>query len=155
MKIRIVALGHRMPAWVSAGVEEYAHRLPRELALEVVELKPEPRDRGRSTEQILAAEARRVGEATKGRHVVVLDQRGEAWTTARFSERLGKWRDTGLEVAFVIGSADGIAESVRRNANVIISLSTLTLPHGLTRVLLAEQIYRAASLLKGHPYHRE
>jgi len=155
MKIRIVALGHRMPAWVSAGVEEYVRRLPRELALQVVELKPEPRDRGRSTAQVLAAEGRRIGDATKGCHVVVLDPRGEAWTTARFAERLNEWREAGHEVAFVIGSADGLAESVKRDANVIISVSTLTLPHGLTRVLLAEQIYRAASLLRGHPYHRE
>ena len=155
MKIRIVALGHRMPAWVSAGVDEYVRRLPREFALQLVELKPEPRDRGRTTTQLLAAEARRIGDATKGCHVVVLDPRGETWTTARFAERLGAWRDGGLEVAFVIGSADGLAESVKRDANVIMSFSTLTLPHGLTRVLLAEQIYRAASLLRGHPYHRE
>ena len=155
MKIRIVALGHRMPAWVSAGVDEYLRRLPREFALQLVELKPEPRDRGRTTAQVLAAEARRIGDATRGCHVVVLDQRGEAWTTARFAERLGRWRDGGLEVAFVIGSADGLAEGVKRDANVIMSVSSLTLPHGLTRVLLAEQIYRAASLLKGHPYHRE
>jgi 23S rRNA (pseudouridine1915-N3)-methyltransferase len=155
MKIRLVALGHRMPAWVAAGVDDYARRLPREFALQIVELKPEPRDRGRTTAQILAAEARRIGEATRACHVVVLDQRGESWSTARLAERLREWRDRGLEIAFVIGSADGLAESVKRHANVIMSLSALTLPHGLTRVLLAEQIYRAASLLKGHPYHRE
>ena len=144
-----------MPAWVSAGVDDYARRLPREFALQLVELKPEPRDRGKTTAQILAAEARRIADATKGCHIAVLDQRGESWTTARFAERLRQWRDSGLEVAFVIGSADGLAEAVRHDANVIISLSALTLPHGLTRVLLAEQIYRATSLLRGHPYHRE
>jgi 23S rRNA (pseudouridine1915-N3)-methyltransferase len=155
MKIRLVALGQRMPAWIAAGVDDYARRLPREFALQIVELKPEPRDRGRTTAQILAAEARRIADATKGCRVVALDQRGEGWSTARFAKHLRDWRDRGIEVAFVIGSADGLAESVKRNANVIMSLSTLTLPHGLSRVLLCEQLYRAASLLMGHPYHRE
>src|SRR5262245_39852864 len=135
MEIRIVALGHRMPDWVAAGFDHYARRLPREFALELFEIKPEPRDRGRSVVQILAAEAKRVSAATKGRQVVALDERGERWTTARFAERLRDWRDDGLEVAFVIGSADGLAEGLKRDANVIMSLSALTLPHGLARVL--------------------
>ncbi|HTR58842.1 MAG TPA: 23S rRNA (pseudouridine(1915)-N(3))-methyltransferase RlmH [Casimicrobiaceae bacterium] len=155
MKIRIVALGHRMPAWVTAGFDDYARRLPREFALELVELKPEPRDRGRSVEQMLHAEARRIAAASKGCHVVALEERGERWTTARLARALREWRDRAQPVAFVIGSADGLAESVKRDANVIMSLSALTLPHGLVRVLLAEQIYRATSLARGHPYHRE
>ena len=155
MKIRIVALGHRMPAWVDAAFDEYAHRLRREFALELVELKPEPRGRGKTVAQVLAAEARRVTAATKGWRVVVLDERGEAWTTARFAERLRDWRDRAAAIAFVIGSADGIAAPVKREADVIVALSALTLPHGLARVLLAEQIYRAATMLQGHPYHRE
>ena len=155
MKIRIVALGHRMPAWVAAGFDDYARRMPREFALELFEVKPEPRDRGNSVEQIRAAEARRIAAATKGYHVVALDERGEPWATARFAQALNDWRNRALRVAFVIGSADGLAESVKRNANVIMALSALTLPHGLVRVLLAEQLYRATSLLRGHPYHRE
>jgi 23S rRNA (pseudouridine1915-N3)-methyltransferase len=155
MKIRIVALGHRMPDWVAAGFDDYARRLPREFGLELKEIKPEPRDRGRSVVQILAAEAKRVAAATRNHHTVALDERGERWTTARFAEHLRDWRDSALDLAFVIGSADGLAEGFKRDANVIMSLSALTLPHGLARVLLAEQIYRAASLLGGHPYHRE
>jgi len=155
MKIRIVALGHRMPEWIVAGFDHYARLLPREFALELIEIKPEPRDRGRSVAQILALEAKRVAVATKRRYTVALDERGERWTTARFAERLRDWRDSALEVAFVIGSADGLAEELKRDANVIMSLSALTLPHGLARVLLAEQLFRAASLLGGHPYHRE
>jgi 23S rRNA (pseudouridine1915-N3)-methyltransferase len=155
MKIRIIALGHRMPEWISTGFEHYARRLPREFAIELIEIKPEPRDRGRSVAQMLAAEAKRVTAATRRRYTVALDERGERWTTARFAERLRDWRDNALEVAFVIGSADGLADELKRNANVIISLSALTLPHSLARVLLAEQLYRAASLLGGHPYHRE
>ncbi|HVP87919.1 MAG TPA: 23S rRNA (pseudouridine(1915)-N(3))-methyltransferase RlmH [Casimicrobiaceae bacterium] len=155
MKIRIVALGHRMPAWVAAGFDDYARRLPRELAFKLVELKPEPRDRGRGVEQILAAEAKHIAAASKGCYIVALDERGERWTTARLAQALRDWRERGLEVAFVIGSADGLSTDFKRNANVIVSLSALTLPHGLVRVLLAEQLYRATSLLRGHPYHRE
>jgi 23S rRNA (pseudouridine1915-N3)-methyltransferase len=155
MKLRIVALGHRMPAWVSAAFEDYARRLPRDYALELVEVKPEPRGGGRSVAQILAAEARRIAAASKGFRIVALDERGETWTTARFAERLRRWREDGRDIAFVIGSADGIAEPVKRDADVTMALSALTLPHGLARVLLVEQLYRALSLLQGHPYHRQ
>jgi 23S rRNA (pseudouridine1915-N3)-methyltransferase len=153
--VRVVALGHRMPAWIAAGWNEYARRLPQDLTLELVELKPEPRDRGRPVAQLLASEALRIAAACKGARVVALDERGEAWTTRTLAERLGRWRDDGETVAFVIGSADGLDDGVRRRAAAVVSLSGMTLPHGLVRVLLAEQIYRAASLLAGHPYHRE
>jgi 23S rRNA (pseudouridine1915-N3)-methyltransferase len=155
MKLRIVALGYRMPAWVDAAFEDYARRIPRELALELIEIKPQPRGRGRSLEQMLAEEAKRIAAATKGWRVVALDERGEMWTTARFAARLAEWRDRGQAIAFVIGSADGIAEVVKRDADVIMALSALTLPHGLARVVLAEQLYRATCLLAGQPYHRE
>ena len=154
MIVRVVALGHRMPAWIAAGWNEYARRLPQDLTLELVELKPEPRDRGRPVAQLLAGEALRIAAACKGARVVALDERGEAWTTRTLAERLGRWRDDGETVAFVIGSADGLDDGVRRRAAAVVSLSGMTLPHGLVRVLLAEQIYRAASLLAGHPYHR-
>ena len=155
MRVRIVALGHRMPAWVTAGFDDYVRRLPRELAFKLVELKPEPRDRGNSVEQILTAEAKRIAAASKGCHIVALDERGERWTTPQLAQALRDWRERGLDIAFAIGSADGLSTDFKRNANVIMSLSALTLPHGLVRVLLAEQLYRATSLLRGHPYHRE
>ena len=101
------------------------------------------------------APIRRPGEAPLGLHVVALDDGGESWTTLKLAQALRAWRDRGLAVAFVIGSADGLSEDIKRNADVIVSLSALTLPHGLVRVLLAEQLYRAISLLQGHPYHRE
>ncbi|HEV3240358.1 MAG TPA: 23S rRNA (pseudouridine(1915)-N(3))-methyltransferase RlmH [Casimicrobiaceae bacterium] len=155
MKLRIVALGQRMPAWVAAGFDDYARRLPREFALELIELKPEPRGRGKSPTQILAAEAARIATATRGWTIVALDERGEAWSTAQLAARVRGWSNGGQSVAFVIGSADGLAEAIRRDADVTMALSALTLPHGLARVVLAEQLYRAASLLQGHPYHRE
>jgi 23S rRNA (pseudouridine1915-N3)-methyltransferase len=155
MKLRIVALGHRLPSWVGEAYADYARRMPRGLDQELVEIKAEPRDRGKSTGQVLAAEAERIAAATRGFHIVALDERGPAWTTAELASALAGWRDSALDVAFVIGSADGLAEKVKRDANVVIALSALTLPHGLVRVMLAEQLYRAASLLQGHPYHRE
>src|ERR1043166_7318352 len=140
MKIRIVALGSRMPAWVDAAVEDYLRRLPREFATELVEIRPEPRDRGRSVTQILAAEARRVIATTEGWRTIALDERGEPWTTARLASGLAAFRDRAQPIAFVIGSADGLAPQVKRNADVIMSLSALTLAHGVARVLLAEQL---------------
>jgi 23S rRNA (pseudouridine1915-N3)-methyltransferase len=155
MKLRIVALGHRMPAWVDAAFDDYARRLPREFALELLELKPEPREATKAVAKVLAAEAVRIAAATKGCLIVALDERGEAWTTPQLAEKLRRWRDDASPVAFVIGSADGLAGAVKREADVLMALSALTLPHGLARIVLAEQIYRAASLLRGHPYHRE
>jgi len=155
MKLRIVALGHRLPSWVAEAYADYARRMPRALSLELVELRAEPRDRGKSVEQLLALEAQRIAAATQGFHVVALDERGQMWSTTELARALGGWRDSAFDAAFVIGSADGLAESVKRGANAVISLSALTLPHGLARVILAEQLYRAASLLQGHPYHRE
>lgn len=150
-----MALGHRMPAWVDAGWNEYARRLPREFALELIELKPEPRDRGKTVPQLLVAEAARIDAACKDALVIALDERGAPWTTRVLADHLARWRDDARSVAFVIGSADGLAPALRRRAAAVVALSALTLPHGLVRVLVAEQLYRAASLLSGHPYHRE
>ena len=144
-----------MPAWVDAGWDEYARRMPAEFAVELVALKPEPRDRGKSAAQILAAEALRIATACRSAAVVALDERGERWTTRTLADKLARWRIEARDVAFVIGSADGLAESVKRDASAAFSLSALTLPHGLVRIILAEQLYRAVSLLSGHPYHRE
>jgi 23S rRNA (pseudouridine1915-N3)-methyltransferase len=155
MKLRIVALGARLPAWTTAAYADYARRLPPEFALELVELKAEPRNRGRSTSQVLAAEASRIASATVGHHVVALDERGASWTTADFVTKLSRWRDRALAVAFVIGSADGLDADFKRKADALLALSALTLPHGLARVVLAEQLYRVTSMLSGHPYHRQ
>jgi len=138
-----------------SACEDYARRLPRDVVLEIRALRPEPRGRGRTTAQILAAEAKTIAAATIGFQTVALDEHGEPWTSVRLAHSLGRWRDESIPVAFVIGSADGLSESVKRNANVIMSLSALTLPHALVRVVLIEQIYRATSILSGHPYHRE
>ena len=155
MKLRIVAPGHRMPAWVTAGCGEYARRMPRGFPLELVELKPEPRDRGKPVAQVLAAEAVRIAAACRGARVVALDEHGQPWTTRILADTLARWRDEARDATFVIGSADGLADEVKRDAAAVVAISALTLPHGLVRIVVAEQLYRAVSLLAGHPYHRE
>ena len=155
MKLRVVAPGHRMPAWVTAGWNDYARRMPRAFALELVELKPEARDRGKPVAQLLAAEAVRIAAACRGARLVALDERGQPWTTRMLADTLARWRDEACDAAFVIGSADGLAEELKREAAAVVAISALTLPHGLVRIVVAEQLYRAVSLLAGHPYHRE
>jgi 23S rRNA (pseudouridine1915-N3)-methyltransferase len=151
LKLRIVALGQRMPAWVDAGYDEYAKRV----ALTLVELKPELRTQGKTVPQMLAAEAVRIRAACAGARMVVLDERGKAWSTRDLAANLSRWRDDAQDVAFVIGSADGLDAALKREAATMISLSSFTLPHGLVRVIIAEQLYRAVSLEAGHPYHRD
>jgi len=102
-----------------------------------------------------SAEAARIASVTDGYHVVALDERGQSWTTAKLAAKLAAWRERALAVAFVIGSADGLDPGLKHNADAVLALSALTLPHGLARVVLAEQLYRATSMLSGHPYHRE
>ncbi|MFO1322561.1 MAG: 23S rRNA (pseudouridine(1915)-N(3))-methyltransferase RlmH [Burkholderiales bacterium] len=155
MKLRIVALGHRMPAWVDAAFDDYRRRMPRESPLDLVVLKPAPRDAGKTVPQLLASEAQRIRDASAGFRVVALDERGAALATRELAARLARWRDEGADVAFVIGSADGLDPAVKREAAAVIALSALTLPHGLARVLIAEQLYRACCVNANHPYHRD
>jgi 23S rRNA (pseudouridine1915-N3)-methyltransferase len=140
-----------MPAWVDAGFDEYAKRI----ALTLVELKPEPRTRGKSVPQLLAAEAVRIRAACAGARIIALDQRGSSLRTRDLAARLAQWKDDAQDVAFVIGSADGLDAALKSEAHAMLSLSSLTLPHGLVRVMIAEQLYRATSLNAGHPYHRD
>jgi 23S rRNA (pseudouridine1915-N3)-methyltransferase len=156
MKLHVVAVGHRMPAWISAGFEDYARRMPRESRLFLMEVKPQPRSTAGAAQAVLEAEHKRIRAALPaGCYTVVLDERGKLLGTRDLAVRLAKWRDGGRDVAFVIGGADGTAAGLQRDADLLWSLSPLTLPHGLVRVVLAEQLYRAASILANHPYHRE
>lgn len=155
MKLTIVALGHKMPAWVDAGVNEYVKRMPAEARIELLELKPEDRA-SRSIEKVLALEAARIEAALpKNATRIVLDERGKALTTFDLAALLRAWMAEGAQPAFIIGSADGLAPDIKATAAKTIALSGFTLPHGLVRVLLAEQLYRAWSLTQNHPYHRE
>ncbi|MBI3937643.1 MAG: 23S rRNA (pseudouridine(1915)-N(3))-methyltransferase RlmH [Betaproteobacteria bacterium] len=159
MKFVIVAVGHRMPAWIDAGFNEYAQRMPRETRIDLAQIKPEGRGGrvgARPVAQLLEAESGRIRAALPaGCCLVVLDERGAQLTTAQLAQRVARWKHEGRDVAFVIGGADGIAPELKRSADLSLALSSFTLPHGLARVVLAEQLYRAVSLLAGHPYHRE
>lgn len=156
MRLRILAVGHRMPAWINAGYLEYAQRMPRELRIELAEIKPAARDGGGSVAKWREAEAARITAALPGScRKIVLDERGKSLTTAGLARRIERWKNEGDDVAFIIGGADGTAPDLQQRADLLWSLSPLTLPHGLCRVILAEQLYRAVSLLAGHPYHRE
>lgn len=144
-----------MPAWVNAGFDEYRKRMPREARLELLEIKPEKRAPGKAAQQILEAERERIKSAMPQRCVnVVLDERGRGSTTEQLAQALAGWMRDGGDVAFVIGGADGLHEDVRRGADRLLSLSPMTLPHGLARVVLAEQLYRALTIIRHHPYHR-
>lgn len=156
MKLLIAAVGTRMPGWVDDGYAEYAKRMPREMPLTLVEVKPEPRSSGKPAAALMAAEAERLRAALPTRcRRVVLDERGADLTTRALADRLANWAREGDDVAFVIGGPDGLDPDFKNQADESMRLSSLTLPHGLVRVFLAEAIYRAASLAKGHPYHRE
>jgi 23S rRNA (pseudouridine1915-N3)-methyltransferase len=156
MRVSILSVGHRMPAWIQEGYQEYARRMPPEIRLELVELRPEERGAGRSVARAMHAEGERLLAALpEGATLLALDERGKAVTTQGLSVMLAGWMREGSHPAFAIGGADGLAEPVRARADKLLSLSALTLPHALVRVLLAEQLYRAWSILAHHPYHRE
>lgn len=155
MKLLIVAVGAKMPSWVNDAFEEYAKRMPREARIELVEIKPASRTEGKPVDAVMEAEAERIAAALPpGCEVIALDERGKNPSTVELAEMFGQWLTGGRDVAFVIGGADGLHASIKARAARLMSLSRMTLPHGLARVLLAEQLYRAMSLLKGHPYHR-
>lgn len=155
MKFFILAVGNKMPDWIKVGYLEYIKRLPREISVHLMEIKPEKRISGKQTEQLLNAESQRIRAALPSHcHIVVLDEHGKQYPTIEFAHEIRRWTVEGSDVAFIIGGADGLHSEIKQMANDIIALSKLTLPHGLVRVLLAEQLYRAVSILNGHPYHR-
>ena len=147
MRVTILAVGHKMPSWIEEGLREYTRRMPPEIRVELVEVKP-ARDKDTEGEKLLDA-------LPSGATLLALDERGKAVSTQGLSVMLSEWMRDASHPAFVIGGADGLSEAVKERASKLISLSTLTLPHQLVRVLLAEQLYRAWSILARHPYHRE
>lgn len=156
MKLSVLAVGHRMPAWVAAGFDEYAKRMPREMPLLLKELKPATRGSTADASGWMKTEAERIRAALpRGALKVMLDEHGRSFPTRGLADHLERWRREGRDVAFVIGGADGLDPQLKSGADLLWSLSPLTLPHGLVRVLLAEQLYRASAILANHPYHRE
>lgn len=155
MKLLIAAVGTRMPGWVDAAYAEFAQRMPREMSMELIAVKAEPRTSGKSVAALLAAEASRLRAALPARcRQIVLDEHGADLTTQGLAQRLETWLGGGVDVAILIGGPDGLDGALKKEAAETLRLSSLTLPHALVRVVLAEALYRAASILKGHPYHR-
>jgi 23S rRNA (pseudouridine1915-N3)-methyltransferase len=155
MRLVVAAIGQRQPAWADAAWDDFAKRFPADCRLELKALKAEPRP-GKTAAQCMAAEAQRLEAALpKGVRRVILDERGSRMTTAQLAERLQFWRGDGRDVALLIGGPDGLDPALKATADETLRLSDLTLPHAFARVLLAEALYRAWSVVQGHPYHRE
>jgi 23S rRNA (pseudouridine1915-N3)-methyltransferase len=155
MKLRIISVGHKMPDWVEQACQEYLKRMPREMQLEIIEIKPDKRAAGKSASSVQQAEAKRILEAVAQDYLVVLDEHGAQVSTQQLAQHMQDWQRLGRNVALVIGGADGLDDSLKQQAAWQWGLSKLTLPHGMVRVLLCEQLYRALSILQQHPYHRE
>ncbi len=155
MKIYLIAVGNKMPAWVTTAYLEYSKRLPRECSLQLLEINPVHRGKSSSTERVRQEECKRIRAAIpKGSSVVALDEHGRSWSTKQLSTQLSGWLQEGPDIALLVGGADGLSTECLELARVKWSLSQLTLPHPMVRVVVAEQLYRAWSLLNGHPYHR-
>ena len=151
-----MAVSGKLPRWAIDACDEYLRRLPRGWSAELVEIKAEPRGGTRPVASLRLREAARVAERLPaGARLVALDERGRDLTTAQFAGRIATWRADGSPLAFLIGGADGLEPGLLSRCADRVRVSSFTLPHALARVVLAEQLYRAASLATGHPYHRE
>lgn len=156
MRLRLIAVSGRVPDWVAAGYHEYARRLPRDMALDLVELPLARRPRNYNPLQCMVHEGEAMLKALSPRDTVVaLEVGGSAWSTDTLATHLAQWRQLGGDVALLVGGPDGLSPACRQRADLQWSLSALTLPHPLVRVILAEQLYRAWTILQGHPYHRD
>lgn len=155
MKVRLLAVGNRMPEWVEQGVVEYRKRLPRDFALEIVEIAPGARGKNADIARAIAQEGQRMRERLRGsEHLVALEVKGQSWSTEKLAREADEWRHAGRDVVLLVGGPDGLEPGLSASADQHWSLSPLTLPHPLVRLILAEQLYRAWTLLVGHPYHR-
>jgi 23S rRNA (pseudouridine1915-N3)-methyltransferase len=155
MKLRIISVGHKMPSWVETACAEYTKRMPREATVEIIDIKPEKRAAGNSTENIQLIEAKRILEAVGKDFCIALDEHGQEVTTLQLADKFKDWQTSSRDVSLIIGGADGLHNSVKQKSDWLWGLSKLTLPHAMVRVLLAEQLYRAHSVITNHPYHRE
>lgn len=154
MRITVVAVGLRQPAWADEAVRDYLARFPRDFTVSVKEVKAVTRS-GQTPAKLMAAEAERIEKAIPaGDIVVALDEHGRDLTTMDFAQKIQGWQNEGAGVTFIIGGADGLDPRIKKEARLMMRISSMTLPHAFARVLLCEQIYRAWSILHNHPYHR-
>jgi len=144
MKIHLIAVGKKMPEWVNAGFSEFSKRMPPELQINLIEIPPSVRNKA-SIQSAIPANSK----------IFVLDGKGKYFSSIELSKKMEAWLPLGQDISLIIGGADGLDDRIKKNADETWSLSSFTLPHALVRVVIAEQLYRAWSILKGHPYHRE
>ncbi|SPZ44902.1 Ribosomal RNA large subunit methyltransferase H [Plesiomonas shigelloides] len=156
MKLQLVAVGTKMPAWVETGFQEYVRRFPKDMPFELLEIPAGKRGKNADIKRILEKEGEQTLAAIpKGNRIVTLDIPGKPWTTEQLAEQLERWKQDGRDVSFLIGGPEGLAPSCKAAADQSWSLSPLTLPHPLVRIVVAESLYRAWSITANHPYHRE
>lgn len=155
MNIYLLAVGNKMPGWVEQGYQEYAKRMTADCRLKLVEITPGKRGKNADLARIKQNEGEKLLQAIpKGVLVIAMEVNGKAWSTEQLAQQMDGWLHSGQDVALLIGGPEGLSEDCVRRADIKWSLSPLTLPHPLVRVLLSEQLYRAYSILKNHPYHR-
>lgn len=155
MRIRLLTITQKVPAWIQAGYDEYAKRLPPTCALELVEITAEKRGSHADIERLTTKEGEKMLALIKPQHrIIALDVKGKLWNTEQLADELAKWQQDGRHVDLLVGGADGLAPACLQKAETAWSLSPLTFPHALIRIMVAEQIYRAWSILNQHPYHR-
>lgn len=156
MKITLISLSHKIEPWAQQAVDQFTKRFPPDWKVEVKELKPEDRSKGKPVEKILETESERILKAVpKGAKLIAFDERGRSLTSMKLADTLQHWHEASEHLCLIIGSADGLAESFKSQCDGLWRLSDLTLPHALARVLALEALYRAWSITAGHPYHRE
>lgn len=155
MRISIIAVGERMPAWVQQAVAEYEKRFTQECRVEFIDIPAEKRGKNASTDQLLEREAQRIQAAIPARaQVIMLDKSGKMWSSEQLADNMRDWMQQGTDIALLIGGPEGFADSLLQRPFIRWSLSALTYPHPLVRVILVEQLYRALTIIKGHPYHK-
>jgi len=160
MRIRLLAVGNKLPSWVEEGFNEYLKRFPASCSLELIEIpaekrSPSQKQTGASVQQLIAREGEKLLAVIKpGHRVVTLEVTGQLWSTEKLASHIEKWQGEGRHIDMLIGGPDGLSQACSNKADTKWSLSPLTLPHPLVRIIVAEQLYRAVSILKNHPYHR-
>jgi len=155
MKITILAVGTKMPLWVTQGYQEYAKRLPRDMSLELIEISLGARGKNADIQRAIQKESDAIlSNIDKADHVIALEVKGHNWSTEKIAQNMERWQMDGLNIVLLVGGPDGLSDACRARANQQWSLSALTLPHPIVRVILSEQIYRAWTVTQNHPYHR-
>ncbi|NOY67591.1 MAG: 23S rRNA (pseudouridine(1915)-N(3))-methyltransferase RlmH [Gammaproteobacteria bacterium] len=155
MNIYLIAVGNRMPGWVNEAYQDYAGRLPRECSLKLIEISAGKRQKGADLKKIMAEEGKKmIAAIPKSCRVIALEIKGKSWSTEQLSSQMENWMQGGQDIVLLVGGPEGLSEECVQRADLAWSLSPLTLPHPMVRIILAEQLFRAWSILNNHPYHR-